>query len=55
MIRIIIIVRWQYDLKYTKDSILLVCDKPYHKIKENLPHWEDIETLWNWALSAMLV
>jgi len=32
-------VRWQSDLVNTIESILPVCHKPYHKIKENLPHW----------------
>jgi len=26
------------DLENTKESILLVCDKPYYNIKENMPH-----------------
>jgi len=30
------IVRWQSDLENTKESRLPVCDKPYHKIKENI-------------------
>jgi len=34
------IVRWQADLVNTKESILPVCDKLYHKIKENLLQWE---------------
>ena len=33
-----------------KDILLLVCDKPYHKIKDNLPHWEELENVWNFAL-----
>jgi len=33
------IVRWQSDLENTKESILPVCDKPYHKIKALLPLW----------------
>ena len=28
------IVRWLSDLEYAKESILPVCDKPYHNIKE---------------------
>jgi len=31
-------------------SLLPVCDKPYHKFKENLPHLEDLEYLWNYSL-----
>jgi len=30
-----------------KESLLPVFYKPYHKIKENLPHWEELEHLWN--------
>jgi len=35
------------DLENTKESILPVCDKPYHKIKENMPLGEELENLWN--------
>jgi len=42
--------KWQSDLENTKESILPVCDKPYHKIKENLPHWEGLDFFWNYAL-----
>jgi len=44
------IVRWQGDLVKTKGILLPVCDKPYCKVKENLPHWEELEHLWNYAL-----
>jgi len=44
------IVRWQADLINTKENILPDCDKPYPKIKENLPHWEEFENMWNYAL-----
>jgi len=44
------IVRWQADLVNTKENLLPVCDYPYHKIKENLPHWEELENLSNYAL-----
>ena len=37
------IVSWQSDLENTKESILPVCDKPYHNIKENMPHGEELE------------
>jgi len=47
------IVRWQADVVNTKESLLPDCDKPYHKIKENLPHWEEPENLWNYALWIM--
>jgi len=42
------IVRWQSDLKNnTKESILPVCDKPLHKIKENQLHWEELKNKQN--------
>jgi len=34
--------------KNTKESILSDCDKPYHKIKENMPLGEELENLWNY-------
>jgi len=37
------IVSSQANIENTKASILHVCDKPYHKIKENLPHWKELE------------
>ena len=37
------IVSWQTDLENTKESKLPVCDKPYHKIKENMPLGEELE------------
>jgi len=40
---------WQSDLENTKESLLPDCDKTFHKIKENLPHWEELEKLWNHA------
>jgi len=46
------IVRWQFDLENTKENTLPVCDKPYHKIKENLPHLAELKNLWNYALSS---
>ena len=42
------IVSWQSDLENTKESILPVCDKPYHKIKENMPLGEELEKWWNY-------
>ena len=45
------IVSWQSDLENTKESILPVCDKPYHKIKENMPLGEELDNLWNYLLS----
>jgi len=30
-------------LENTKESILPVCDKPYHNIKENMPQGEELE------------
>ena len=41
------------DLVNTKESILPVCDKPYHTVKENLPQWVELEHLWNYALLFM--
>jgi len=35
------------------ESILPVCDKPYHKIKENMPHGEELEDLWNYPLGIL--
>jgi len=32
-------------IENTKESILSVCDKPYHKIKENMPHGEELANL----------
>ena len=46
------IVRWQSDLANTKESILPVCDKPFHKIKENMLLGEELEKLWNYPLTA---
>jgi len=40
----------QSDLENTKEGILPVCDKPYHKIKENMPLGEKLENLWNYPL-----
>ena len=39
------IVSWQSDLENTKESILPVCDKPYHKIKENMPLGEELKNV----------
>jgi len=44
------IVSWQSDLENTKESIHPVCDKPYHKIKENMPLGEELENVWNYPL-----
>jgi len=35
-------------LENTKEIILPVCDKPYHKIKENMPLGEELKHLWNY-------
>jgi len=35
----------QVDLVNTKESLLSVCDKKIYKIKENLPHWEELENV----------
>ena len=39
--------RPQSDLVHTKESILPVCDKPYHTNKRKLQKREDIEVLRN--------
>jgi len=36
----------------TKETILPVCDKAYHKIKENMPLGEELEILWNYPLPS---
>jgi len=38
------------DLVNTKENLLPVCNKPYHDLKENLPHWEELANMWNNAL-----
>ena len=43
------------DLENTKESILPVCDKPYHKIKENMPHAEELENLWNYPVRSVKI
>jgi len=44
----VMIVRWQSDLLNTKEIAVPDSDQPYHKIKENIPHWEELENLWNY-------
>jgi len=46
------IVSLHSDLENTKESILPVCDKPYHKIKENMPLGEELKNLWNYPLNV---
>jgi len=48
------IVGWHSDLENTKESILPVCDKPYQKIKENMPLGEELENLWNYPLLTFI-
>jgi len=43
------------DLENTKECILPVYDKPYHKFKENMPHGEEHENLWNYPLFMPVV
>jgi len=38
--------------KITKESLLPVCDKPYHTIKENLLQWAELQNLWYYVLLA---
>ena len=49
------IVSWLSDLENTKESILPVCDKPYHKIKENMPHGEELEKIVELSFKAYSV
>ena len=37
------------------ESILPVCDKPYHKIKENVPLGEELANLLNYPLYVRLL
>ena len=39
------IVSWHSDLENTRENILSVCDKPYYKIKENMPLEEELKHL----------
>jgi len=47
---VINIVRRKSDLVNTKESILPVCDKPYHTNNRILQKWEELEKLRNYAL-----
>ena len=52
------IVSWQSDLENTKESIFPVCDKPYHKITENMLLVEECENLelsiaWKFTCSVI--
>ena len=47
------IVSWQPELENTKENIISVCDKPYHKIKENMPLGEELKRLWNYPLRSL--
>jgi len=42
-------VRRQSDLINTKESILPICDNPYHTNKGILQKWEQLENLRNYA------
>jgi len=44
----------QSDLENLKECILPVCDKPYHKIKENMPLGKELENLWNYPLNIVI-
>jgi len=39
---------------YRRRHTLSVCDKPNHKIKENMPHGEEFEKLWNYPLNKQV-
>ena len=45
-------VSWQSDLENTKESIIPVSDKLYHKIKETMPLGKELENLWYYPLST---
>ena len=49
------IVRWQSDLVYvnTKESVLPVCDKPYHTNKNIVQNGKDIGVLRTYAFLAL--
>jgi len=49
------IVSWQSDLENTKESIFPVCDKSYHKIKQNMPLGEELEKLWNYPYANNVI
>jgi len=42
-------VRWQSDLVYTIQSILSVCDQPYHMNNGFQQMWAEIKNLWKHA------
>ena len=46
------IVRWQSDLVNTKESILPVCDKPYHTNKRIVQKGKEIGVLLKYALNV---
>jgi len=43
------IVRWQSDIVYSIETILPVCDKPYHMNNLFQQMWAEIKFLWNHA------
>ena len=45
----VMIVRWKFHLVYTNESVLPVCDKPYHTNNRNVQKGEAIEVLPNYA------
>jgi len=44
------IVRWQSDLINTIESVLPVCDKPYHMNNGFQQIWAEIKKMWNHTL-----
>jgi len=40
-----------FNLVNTEESILPICDKPYHTNTRILQKWEELEHLWNFALT----
>jgi len=39
------IVSWKSDIENAQESILPVCDQPYHQINENMPLGEELGNL----------
>jgi len=50
-----ILIQWTRDIlpgdKLTKESVLPVCDQPYHMNNEFQEMWTEIKKLWNHALA----
>jgi len=44
-------VMWQSDLVITKESVLPVCDEPYHTNKRKVQKVEELKVVWDFALA----